>query len=171
MSWDVCLMKAPGDALTLGDVPQGYGYLGTVAHVVARLQSIIPKEWFDNADSANDDTLPVAWFTIEDIWGGVDCDAFGLRIYFHTLEDDRVGRATPVNMTDIVTSVFLAFQPGSDPHHTDPHRDMNHPVWDFIAAACLALECRAEDDTRFLGPDGRPIPLPESRRPWWRFWR
>jgi hypothetical protein len=166
MSWDVCLMKAAEDALTLDDVPHGYGRLGKVADVIARLRSIIPREWFDNANTSNDNALPVAWFTTEDIWGGVDCDYYSLRIYIHTIEDQANPGTVPVTMIDTVEFVQLTFQPAGN-----PHRDMSHPVWDFIAAACRALDCRAEDNTRFLGPDGRPIPLPEPMRPWWRFWR
>jgi hypothetical protein len=156
MTWDVGLMKAPGGAVVTEDVPDGYGNLGKVADVVERLRSTIPAKWFDNAETANDGTLPVAWFTTEEIWGGVDCDAYSLRIYLHTSEDyayDGPG-AVPVTAVDTVEFVQLAFQPVGN-----PHKDMNHPVWDFIAAACRALECRAEDDTRFLGADGRPIPM------------
>jgi hypothetical protein len=163
MSWGIHLMKAPVDAVTLEDVPEGYGTLGTVAEVVERLRSVIPKAWFDAG------RIPTAWFTTEDIWGGVDCHAYSLRIHFDTVEDDIAGTATPVNATDIVKQVFLVFQRGSDPYDTNPR--CNNPIWDFVAAACRVLDCRAEDDTRFLGADGRPIPLPEPKRPWWRFWR
>jgi hypothetical protein len=162
MSWDILLMKAPDDALITEDVPESYGNLGKVAKVIECLRTLIPQKWFDNPD---DGTLPVAWFTTENIWGGVDCEAYGLRIYLQTSERE-VDPFMPVTATDTVECVFLEFHPVGN-----PHKDMNHPVWDFIAAACRALECRAEDDARFLGPDGRPIPVPEPKRPWWQFWR
>jgi hypothetical protein len=167
MTWDVHLMKAPGKAVFTEDAPEGYGRLGQVAHVVGCLRSIVPEEWFANAKKG---AIPSAWFTAENIWGGVDCDVYSLRIYFQTAARELEPLA-PVTETDIVEQVHLAFQPGIGPHDRNPHRDMGHPAWDFIAAACRALECRAEDDGRFLGPDGRPIPLPEPKRPWWRFWR
>lgn len=170
MSWAVSLMKASEDAVTLEDVPEGYSHLGTVAQVIERLRSIIPKEWFDNDD---DGTLPVAWFGAhgDATSGGVECDVYSLRIYLQTLEDEAEpgttpATAMPATALDTVVCVFLAFKPVGN-----PHRDMSHPVWDFIAAACRVLECRAEDDARFLGADGRPIPLPEPKRPWWSFWR
>jgi hypothetical protein len=162
MTWDVHLCKAPAEAIRLDDVPDGYGGLGKVADVVERLRSIVPGAWLDTG------TVPGAWFEDNEktgIWGGVECDAYSLRIYLHTSEDGADPEA-PVKATDNVESVLLAFQPAGD-----PHRDMDHPVWDFIADACRALECRAEDDTWFLGPDGRPAPAPDrTSRPWWRFW-
>jgi hypothetical protein len=166
MTWDILLMKAPEDAVIRSDVPEGYGNLGKVADVVERLRSVIPKVWFDASG-----TIPTAWFTTDDIWGGVDCNAYSLRIYFHTSERELepLDPLTPVRATDTVEQVYLAFQRGRDPRDTNPYCD--DPVWDFIAAACRALECRAEDDARFLGPDGRPIPVPEPKRPWWQFWR
>jgi hypothetical protein len=166
MSWAVSLMKAPEDAVTLDDVPEGYGHLGTVAQVVERLRGIIPEACFQS------DTAPGAWFeNYEDrTEGGVECDAYSLRMYLQTLEDEAEpgmpSTGMPTMAKDTIMCVFLAFKPAGD-----PHKDMNHPVWDFIAAACRALECRAEDDGRFLGPDGRPIPLPEPKWPWWQFWR
>jgi hypothetical protein len=163
MPWDVHLMKAPEDAVRLHDVPERYGYLGRAADVVERLRSIIPKQWFDNAENH---TTPSAWFTTEDIRGGVECDAYGLSIYLHTLEEQAyAGPGTvPAKLSDTVEYVNLAF------HKTGArYRNMNDLVWDFIADACRALECRALDFDRFLGSDGRPVP--ELSRPWWRFWR
>ncbi len=151
MSWDVTLCKAPADAVGLDDLPDreddGPGdTLGTEREVVERLQQVLPGAWFESDDTGT--------------WGGVDEDAYGLRVYL--IKPD----APPSGSIDVVERVCLSFQ-----SRGDPHRDMDHPVWRVIAAACEALQCRAEDDGFFLGSDGRPIESPRAAKRWWQVWR